>query len=126
MSLHTLQEQAEIGIGSFGRYSERAHNQQETRHISLDVGESPFVQGPENRVHYYRMKNLTLSAEERLIEQARLVARSRHTTLNAAFREWLRQYAGADSAEERYRAVMGELKQVDAGRRFSRDELNER
>jgi hypothetical protein len=84
------------------------------------------VQAHENRVHYYRMKNLTLSAEERLIEQARLVARSRHTTLNAAFREWLRQYAGSDSAEERYRAVMGELKQVDAGRRFSRDEMNER
>ena len=72
------------------------------------------------------MKNLTLSAEERLIDQARLVARSRHTTLNAAFREWLRQYAGADSAEERYRRVMEELKQVDAGHRFSRDEMNER
>jgi hypothetical protein len=72
------------------------------------------------------MKNLTLSAEERLIEQARLVARSRHTTLNAAFRQWLRQYAGADSAEQRYRAVMEELKQADAGRRFSRDEMNER
>jgi len=72
------------------------------------------------------MKNLTLRAEESLIEQARLVARSKHTTLNAAFREWLRQYAGAASAGERYEAVMRELKKVDAGRKFSRDEMNER
>ncbi len=72
------------------------------------------------------MRNLTLSAEERLIERARLVARSRHTTLNAAFREWLRQYVGADSAEQRYGVVMDELKNIDAGRRFSRAEMNER
>jgi hypothetical protein len=39
------------------------------------------------------MKNVTLSADESLIEQARLVARSQHKTLNAAFREWLEQYA---------------------------------
>jgi len=55
-----------------------------------------------------------------------LVARSKHTTLNAAFREWLRQYAGAASAGERYEAVMRALKKVDAGRKFSRDEMNER
>jgi hypothetical protein len=35
------------------------------------------------------MKNVTLSAEENLIEQARLVARQQHRTLNGAFREWL-------------------------------------
>jgi hypothetical protein len=35
------------------------------------------------------MKNVTLSADDDLIEQARLVARSRHKTLNGAFREWL-------------------------------------
>jgi hypothetical protein len=33
------------------------------------------------------VKNITLSADEALIEQARLVAGSRHTTLNAVFRE---------------------------------------
>ena len=35
------------------------------------------------------MKNVTLSADEDLIEQARQVARSQRRTLNAAFREWL-------------------------------------
>jgi hypothetical protein len=39
------------------------------------------------------MKNITLSAEAALIEQARLVAQAQHKTLNAAFREWLEQYA---------------------------------
>jgi hypothetical protein len=33
------------------------------------------------------MKNITLSADEQLIEQARLLAKSRHKTLNAMFRE---------------------------------------
>jgi hypothetical protein len=35
------------------------------------------------------MKNITLSADEHLIERARLLARSQHKTLNAMFREWL-------------------------------------
>jgi hypothetical protein len=39
------------------------------------------------------MKNITLSADESLIEQARLVARAQRKTLNPAFREWLEQYA---------------------------------
>ncbi len=50
------------------------------------------------------MKNITLSADESLIEQARLVARTQHKTLNAAFREWLEQYAaqaGGGAAVER-------------------------
>ena len=41
------------------------------------------------------MKNITLSADESLIEQARLVARSQHKTLNTAFREWLREQLSA-------------------------------
>ena len=35
------------------------------------------------------MKNITLSADEDLIERARQIARAQHKTLNAAFREWL-------------------------------------
>ena len=65
------------------------------------------------------MKNVTLSAEEHLIEQARLVARSQHKTLNAAFREWLEQFAmGAGSAEE-VDALMHRLRHVKAGDRKS-------
>jgi len=44
------------------------------------------------RVRWSSMRSVTLSADEDLIKQARLVARSRKTTLNAAFREWLVQF----------------------------------
>jgi len=39
------------------------------------------------------MKPITLSADEQLIEAARERARREHTTLNAAFRGWLSEYA---------------------------------
>jgi hypothetical protein len=35
------------------------------------------------------MKNITLSADENLIKQARQLARAQHKTLNGVFREWL-------------------------------------
>ena len=44
------------------------------------------------------MKNVTLSADEDLIEQARLVALSQRETLNAAFRKWLVQYTAQGGA----------------------------
>jgi hypothetical protein len=38
------------------------------------------------------VKDLTLSGNEQLIEQARLSAKSQHKTLNDVFCEWLRQF----------------------------------
>jgi len=72
------------------------------------------------------MKNITLSADEHLIEQARLHAKAQHKTLNAAFREWLEQFAAQSGGVQEYEALMNRLKHVDAGRSFSRDEMNER
>ncbi len=72
------------------------------------------------------MKNVTLSAEENLIEQARHVARSQHKTLNAAFREWLEQYAAQAGNAQEFDALMQRLCHVRPGRKFSRDEMNER
>jgi predicted HTH domain antitoxin len=46
------------------------------------------------------MKNVTLSAAADLIEQARLVARTQHKTLNAVFREWLQLYAAQSGSEQ--------------------------
>jgi hypothetical protein len=80
----------------------------------------------ETRVHYMRMKNITLSADENLIEQARLVARARRTTLNVAFREWLEQYAAQAGGGAAMDALMRRLKHVRAGRSFTREEMNER
>ncbi|MEW6305318.1 MAG: hypothetical protein AB1705_17720 [Verrucomicrobiota bacterium] len=72
------------------------------------------------------LKNVTLSAEEGLIEKARSKALRQNKTLNSAFREWLASYVGPGTSEERYRALMRQLRHVSAGRRFSREELNER
>ena len=71
------------------------------------------------------MKNVTLSADEDLIERARTVAHSQHKTLNAAFREWLEQYASQTGSAQAFDALMTRLTHVRAGGKFSRDEMNE-
>lgn len=74
------------------------------------------------------MKNITLSADEKLIEAARERARSEHTTLNAEFRRWLQSYSARDDKVRAYEALMDELRErvKTGGRKFSRDEMNER
>lgn len=72
------------------------------------------------------MKNVTLSADEDLIEQARAVARAQKKTLNAAFREWLLQFTQQTGNAQEYDALMKRLDYVRSGRRFTRDEMNER
>jgi hypothetical protein len=67
-----------------------------------------------------------LSANEDLIERARLIARGQRTTLNSAFREWLAQFTQSAGDAQGFDALMHRLKHIDAGRSFSRDELNER
>ncbi|MGD0887981.1 MAG: hypothetical protein ABR889_01935 [Acidobacteriaceae bacterium] len=72
------------------------------------------------------MRNITLSAEESLIEQARKAAADQNTTLNAAFREWLQQYSGRQRWLQEYDALMERTKYVRADRKYTREELNER
>ena len=72
------------------------------------------------------MKNVTLSADEQLLELARAVARKQHKTLNQAFREWLASYARPADAVAEYEALKKDLGYVRAGRRFTREEMNER
>jgi hypothetical protein len=72
------------------------------------------------------MKNVTLSADEDLIEQARLVARSQRRTLNAAFREWLLHFTAQAGNGQEVDALMRRLRHVNSGSRFSRDEVNKR
>ncbi|MGH9573900.1 MAG: hypothetical protein ACRD40_10260 [Candidatus Acidiferrales bacterium] len=72
------------------------------------------------------MKNITLSADEGLIEQARLVAKSQHKTLNAAFREWLEQFTRGAGNTQEFDSLMRRLEHVNSGGRFTRDEMNER
>jgi hypothetical protein len=72
------------------------------------------------------MKNITFSAKEDKIERARQYARSQNTTLMELFREWLDGLAGRETRAEKYRMLMSELRHVDAGRKFTREEMNER
>ncbi len=72
------------------------------------------------------MKNITLSADEDLIEKARSVARAQRRTLNDAFREWLKQFTASDGDAQAFHELMGRLKHIKPGRRFTRDEMNER
>jgi hypothetical protein len=79
-----------------------------------------------NLVYTKTVKNVTLSADERLIEQARLVAKSEHKTLNVAFREWLEHYVSRRGDAQAHRSLMQRLKHIEAGGPYSRDEMNER
>jgi hypothetical protein len=72
------------------------------------------------------MKRITFRADERLIEEARLIAKSQHTTLSAAFREWLGRFASQAVDSSDFDESMQRLKQINSGRRFTRDEMNER
>jgi len=72
------------------------------------------------------MKNVTLNADEDLIERARSIARGQRRTLNAAFREWLKQFAQSTGDGQGFDALMKQLGHVDPGGHFSRDDLNER
>jgi hypothetical protein len=72
------------------------------------------------------LKNITLSADEELIRQAREKAKRQHTTLNATFRRWLRQYVNGNTKTSDFYSFMDSLDYVKPGRKFSREELNER
>ncbi len=74
------------------------------------------------------MRNITFSADESLIEAARRRAREERSTLNDEFRRWLERYA---HREEQSPVAMQVIKDMRArvrtrGRRFTRDEMNER
>jgi hypothetical protein len=72
------------------------------------------------------LKNITVSAEESLIRKAREKAEREKKSLNSLFREWLARYIGQDGAGKNYEELMEKLRYARPGRKFTRDELNER
>ena len=72
------------------------------------------------------VKNITLSADEHVIEQARQAAAERHTTLNAAFREWLEDYSGRSQWRRNFDEIMERTKYFTVDRKYTREEMNER
>lgn len=71
-------------------------------------------------------QNITFNADKSDIDRAREEAQSQNTTLHELFRDWLRGIAGRRSRAQEYRGLMQELREVNAGRKFTRDEMNER
>lgn len=72
------------------------------------------------------MKNITFSADENLIKKARLKAAKENSSLNQRFREWLYRYAGETEYEKEFEELMDKLSYAKPGRKFTREEMNER
>jgi hypothetical protein len=71
-------------------------------------------------------RKITLSAEETAIREARRRAAQEHTTLNELFRRWLDDYVARGSTTDNYPALIAHLSHIRAGRKFTREEMNER
>jgi hypothetical protein len=72
-------------------------------------------------------RNITFTADEALIDEAREAAAAENTTLNEQFRIWLEQYARkrrADRAMKLVAELQGKIN--TGGRKFTREEMNER
>ena len=71
------------------------------------------------------MKNITLSADEHLLEAAHKYAASENTMLDAKFRQWLEDYTERQRRADRAMATIRELqgKISTDGCKFTRDEM---
>jgi hypothetical protein len=72
------------------------------------------------------VKNITFSADENLIDQARRTAAERHTTLNDMFRDWLQEVSGREKWQRDFDELMEQLKHFSVDRKYTREEMNER
>lgn len=71
-------------------------------------------------------KDVTFNVGKSDIEPAREEAQRQDTTLPELFRDCPSGLAGRKLRAQEYRALMQELRYVNAGRKFTRDEMNER
>jgi hypothetical protein len=72
------------------------------------------------------METLRVIVKQSLIKRAEMTARSEGKTLNQAICEWLESYATARGSVREYKRLMKRLRHVRPGRRFTREEMNER
>ena len=74
------------------------------------------------------MKNITLSAQDDLIDKARRIARNRNSSLNIMFREWLEglnNNQAESTEEERLKDLWKKTSYARVGKKLSREEMNE-
>ena len=88
------------------------------------------VDGVHINVYTISMKNITLSAQEELIEKARQVAHGQNSTLNTMFREWLEDVSEKQSSNRDVEVTLNNLWNRTGyfriGKRLNREEMNER
>jgi hypothetical protein len=72
------------------------------------------------------LKNITLSADEKLIELARKKAINHNTTINELFRQWLENYSIEKNLATDLDRFLEQTDYCVSGRSFSREELNQR
>ena len=72
------------------------------------------------------LEDITLSADRQLIKLARAKAGKENSTLNTQFNEWLERYVSSDRKLIDYDSLMDQLAYAQPGKKFSRDEMNER
>lgn len=73
------------------------------------------------------VKNITLSADENLIEAVRRIASTRNTTLNAEFRVWLANYVNREAKTNQAMRTVDELSgKLRVGQKLTREKMNER
>lgn len=72
------------------------------------------------------LKNITFSADEKLIQLARQKAIQQKRTLNQVFRDWLENYTNSKIQAVEYNDLMRQLSYVKVDKKFSREELNRR
>jgi hypothetical protein len=72
------------------------------------------------------METITLAVHKSVLEQAQRVAEEQQVTREAVLTEWLENRALGAERVRKYDELMGRLKHVNSGGKFTREEMNER
>ena len=78
------------------------------------------------QLEFTMLENITLSADKNLIKLAQKKAAKENSTLNTQFCDWLKQYVSSEHKLIDYDSLMDQLAYAQPGKKFSRDEMNER
>ncbi|MBM3705161.1 MAG: antitoxin [Actinobacteria bacterium] len=72
------------------------------------------------------LKNITFTADEKVIETARRKALNNKTTLNILFNKWINSLIKNRYLSSELDLFISKVSYASSGRSFSREELNER
>lgn len=71
------------------------------------------------------METITLTVDKSVLDEAERLAQEQQVTREVVLNEWLHRSLGAERVRK-YDELMDRLKYVNAGRKFTREEMNER